>query len=159
MRFEDSEESGLDAGRYTVAEIRAALDGMSDDDHRRLTLVARYFAPRTNMSADDLRQEAFLRVLSSRTCKVGVGIVEFVAGTIQISRLKRRGPAEGLGRKLGLSSYTYLSTAPATSRSWKMRTRLPPGDRLWAELCIRKRTRGRGSRWPGTTSSNCWSKR
>jgi len=83
MRSEDSEETGPGAIRYTAAEIRAALDGLSDDDHRRLTMVARHFAPRTNMSEDDLRQEAFLRVLSSRTCKVGIGIVEFLAGTIR----------------------------------------------------------------------------
>ena len=83
MRSEDSEESGSDAIRYTAAQIRAALDGLSDDDHRRLTMVARHFAPRTNMSEDDLRQEAFLRVLSSRTCKVEVSIVEFLAGTIR----------------------------------------------------------------------------
>jgi DNA-directed RNA polymerase specialized sigma24 family protein len=83
MRSEDSDELGPDTVRYTAAEILAALDGMSDDDHRRLTMVARYFAPRTDMSEDDLRQEAFLRVLSSRTCRVGVGIVEFLAGTIK----------------------------------------------------------------------------
>lgn len=83
MRSEDSEESGSDAIRYTAAQIRAALDGLSDDDHRRLTMVARHFAPRTNMSEDDLRQETFLRVLSSRTCKVEVSIVEFLSGTIR----------------------------------------------------------------------------
>jgi hypothetical protein len=83
MRSEDSEESSPGAIRYTAAQIRAALDGLSDNDHRRLTMVARHFAPRTDMSEDDLRQEAFLRVLSSRTCKVGVGIVEFLAGTIK----------------------------------------------------------------------------
>ncbi|MDA9445979.1 hypothetical protein [Bradyrhizobium sp. CCBAU 21360] len=83
MRSDDSEESGPETGRYTAAQIRAALDGLSDDDHRRLTMVARYFAPRTDISEDDLRQEAFLRVLSSRTCKVEVGIVKFLAGTIK----------------------------------------------------------------------------
>ncbi|MCP1838774.1 DNA-directed RNA polymerase specialized sigma24 family protein [Bradyrhizobium sp. USDA 4524] len=83
MRSDDSEECGPDAGRYTAAQIRAALDRLSDDDHRRLTMVARHFAPRTDMSEDDLRQEAFLRVLSSRTCKIEFGIVEFLAGTIK----------------------------------------------------------------------------
>lgn len=83
MRSEDFDELGPDSVHYTATEIRAAVDKMSDDDHRRLTMVARHFAPRTDMSEDDLRQEAFVRVLSSRTCKVGVGIVEFLAGTIK----------------------------------------------------------------------------
>lgn len=104
MGSDDSEESGPDTGRYTAAQIRAALDGLSDDDHRRLTMVARYFAPRTDMSEDDLRQEAFLRVLSNRTCKVGVGIVEFLAGTIksiasETPRARKRA-REGFGLEL-----------------------------------------------------------
>jgi hypothetical protein len=83
MRSDHLDEVGPSDARYTAEQVRTALDALSDDDHRRLTLVARHFAPRTDMSADDLRQEAFLRVLSTRTCRVGVDILDFLAGTIR----------------------------------------------------------------------------
>jgi DNA-directed RNA polymerase specialized sigma24 family protein len=83
MRSEDVDEDGPGDVRYTADQVRAALGALTDDDHRRLTAVLRHFAPRTDMSEDDLRQEAFVRVLSERTCKVGVNIVSFLAGTIR----------------------------------------------------------------------------
>jgi DNA-directed RNA polymerase specialized sigma24 family protein len=78
----DDEDASSDV-RYTPEEVRAALDGLTEQDHARITLIARHFAPRTGMSYEDLRQEAFLRVLTTRTCKVGVDICDFLAGTIQ----------------------------------------------------------------------------
>jgi hypothetical protein len=56
------------------------------------------------MTEDDLRQEAFLRVLSSRTCSVDVGIVDFLAGTIrsiasETPRARKRA-REGAGLEL-----------------------------------------------------------
>jgi hypothetical protein len=83
MRSDDFDEEGPGNARYTAEQVRAALDALTGHDHRRLTLIARHFAPRTNMSEDDLRQEAFLRVLSTRTCKVGVDIRDYLAGTIR----------------------------------------------------------------------------
>jgi hypothetical protein len=82
MRSDDVDGDGPSA-RYRAEQIRAMLEALTDDDHRRLTAIVRHFAPRTDMTEDDLRQEAFLRVLSSRTCSVDVGIVDFLAGTIR----------------------------------------------------------------------------
>jgi DNA-directed RNA polymerase specialized sigma24 family protein len=83
MRSEDVDEDGPGDVRYTADQVRAALGALTDDDHRRLTAIVRHFAPRTDMSEDDLRQEAFVRVLADRTCKVGVNIVGYLAGTIR----------------------------------------------------------------------------
>jgi hypothetical protein len=83
MRSDDIDGEGPGGARHTAEQIRAMLEGLTDDDHRRLTAIVRYFAPRTDMTEDDLRQEAFLRVLSSRTCSVDVGIVEFLAGSVK----------------------------------------------------------------------------
>jgi DNA-directed RNA polymerase specialized sigma24 family protein len=69
--------------RYRPDEVREALHALSDDDMRRIDRIARYFAPRSGMSIEDLRQEAFLRVLSSRTCKAGTPIIAYLAGTIK----------------------------------------------------------------------------
>src|SRR5258708_38084412 len=82
MRSDDVDGDGPSA-RYRAEQIRAMLEALTDDDHRRLTAIVRHFAPRTDMTEDDLRQEAFLRVLSSRTCSVEVGILDFLAGTIR----------------------------------------------------------------------------
>jgi hypothetical protein len=83
MRSDDFDGDGPGGARHTAEQIRAMLEALTDDDHRRLTAIVRHFAPRTDMTEDDLRQEAFLRVLSSRTCSVDVGIVDFLAGTIR----------------------------------------------------------------------------
>src|ERR1700722_10344953 len=105
MRSDDIDGEGPGGDRHTAEQIRAMLEGLTDDDHRRLTAIVRYFAPRTDMTEDDLRQEAFLRVLSSRTCSVDVGIVDFLAGTIrsiasETPRARKRA-REGAGLGLG----------------------------------------------------------
>jgi DNA-directed RNA polymerase specialized sigma24 family protein len=104
MRSEDVDEGGPGDVRYTADQVRAALGALTDDDHPRLTAIVRHFAPRTDMSEDDLRQEAFVRVLSDRTCKVGVNIVSFLAGTIrsiasETPRARER-PRENAGLEL-----------------------------------------------------------
>jgi DNA-directed RNA polymerase specialized sigma24 family protein len=78
-----AEEASSKETRYSEEEVRAALAALTEDDMRRLKVIARHFAPRSGLPNDDLLQEAFLRVLGSRTCKVGVGVVGFVAGTIR----------------------------------------------------------------------------
>jgi DNA-directed RNA polymerase specialized sigma24 family protein len=40
--------------------------------------MARYFAPRSGMTADDLEQETFVRALGSRTCRVGTPVLAFL---------------------------------------------------------------------------------
>jgi DNA-directed RNA polymerase specialized sigma24 family protein len=69
--------------RYRPEEIREALYALSDDDMRRIEKIARHFAPRSGMSIEDLRQETFLRVLASRSCKVGTSMISFLAGTMK----------------------------------------------------------------------------
>jgi DNA-directed RNA polymerase specialized sigma24 family protein len=69
--------------RYGPDDIREAIGAMSADEFRRVEMIVRYFAPRSGMTTEDLRQEAFLRVLGSRTCRVGTTMVEFLAGTIK----------------------------------------------------------------------------
>jgi DNA-directed RNA polymerase specialized sigma24 family protein len=104
MRSDDVDKNGPEDALLTGAEVRAALDALTDDDHRRLTAIVRHFVRRTDMTEDDLRQEAFLRVLSNRTCKAGVGIVDFLAGTIrsiasETPRARKRA-REGAGLEL-----------------------------------------------------------
>ena len=101
MRSDDVDDEGPNDVLLTVAQVRAALDALTDDDHRRLAAVVRHFAPRSGLTEDDLRQEAFLRVLSTRTCKVGVAVLDFLAGTIrsiasETSRARKRA-REGAG--------------------------------------------------------------
>lgn len=69
--------------RYTPEEICDAIEAMSDADIEKVRLMARYFAPRSGMSAEDLEQETFVRALGTRTCKVGVGIVGFLGGVMR----------------------------------------------------------------------------
>jgi DNA-directed RNA polymerase specialized sigma24 family protein len=104
MRSDDVDDDGPNGVLLTVAQVRASLDALTDDDHRRLAAVVRHFAPRADMTEDDLRQEAFLRVLSTRTCRVGVGILDFLAGTIrsiasETPRARKRA-REGAGLEL-----------------------------------------------------------
>jgi hypothetical protein len=58
MRSDDVDDEGPNDVLLTVAQVRAALDALTDDDHRRLTAVVRHFAPRSGLTEDDLRQEA-----------------------------------------------------------------------------------------------------
>lgn len=83
LMHRDEREEASDDALYSLEEVRAALDGLTELDHARITLIARHFAPRTDLSDEELRQEAFLRVLATRTCKVGVDIRAFLAGTIK----------------------------------------------------------------------------
>lgn len=83
MKFDEALESDSSDARYTPDEIRKAIEAMSADDFRRVEAIARHFAPRSGMDAGDLRQEAFLRVLGSRTCSVKTPLLDFLAGTIR----------------------------------------------------------------------------
>jgi DNA-directed RNA polymerase specialized sigma24 family protein len=83
MTFNEASGSNSADARYTPDEIRNAIEAMSADDLRRLEAVARHFAPRSGMDVSDLRQEAFLRVLGTRTCSVNTTLLDFLAGTIR----------------------------------------------------------------------------
>lgn len=83
MKPVEAGNRGSSDARYGPDEVREAIQAMSADDFRRVELIARYFAPRSGMTAEELRQEAFVRALGSRTCRVGTTMVEFLAGTIK----------------------------------------------------------------------------
>jgi DNA-directed RNA polymerase specialized sigma24 family protein len=69
--------------RRSRAEIRAAIAAMSDVERLQVTVVAKSFARRYKLPAEDLLQEAYVRALSTRTCAVDRSMVEFMAGTIR----------------------------------------------------------------------------
>lgn len=69
--------------RYRPEEISLAIETLTDADIARVKKMARHFAPRSGMSPEDLEQETYVRALSSRTCRVGVGIVAFLGGTMK----------------------------------------------------------------------------
>jgi DNA-directed RNA polymerase specialized sigma24 family protein len=81
----------------TVDEVRSRLAGISDDEARKLIHISKWFAVRCSIPAEDLRQEAILRVLSgSRRCRRGGDFVRFLAGVI-----KSLASAESEAKKAG----------------------------------------------------------
>ncbi len=72
-----------DAPRYAPEEIVDAIGALSDADVKRVEDISRYFAPRCAMQPEDLRQEAYARAFGARSCKVGTGMVEFLAGIMK----------------------------------------------------------------------------
>ena len=123
MTSAEGAEEAEDA-RYAPEEIRAAVAAMPPDEMRRVELIVRYFAHRSGLNADDLRQEAFLRVLGSRSCRVGTTMVEFLAGTIQSiasEPLRSRREAKKAGKSpvtlLGDGDPAGLSVLPADGPS------------------------------------------
>ncbi len=74
-----------DAGepRYSAEEVIRLIEGLSAQDLWSIEEAARYFAPRSGMAYDYLQQEALVRVMDTRTCKVGTDIVGFICGTIK----------------------------------------------------------------------------
>jgi len=60
-----------DGVRHTPEAIYDFVAALSDDEIAKIKAMARYFAPRSAYAADDLEQEAFVRALSTRSCRVG----------------------------------------------------------------------------------------
>jgi DNA-directed RNA polymerase specialized sigma24 family protein len=70
--------------RCSVEELSAAIASLSEADHAKIILAARYFSHRCKIREDDLRQEAFCLIFEGRrTCKRGVPIVAFICGVIR----------------------------------------------------------------------------
>lgn len=69
--------------RYAPDEIIDAVGALSAAEVARVEAVSRYFAPRCAMQPEDLRQEAYARAFGTRSCQVGTGMVEFLAGIMK----------------------------------------------------------------------------
>jgi DNA-directed RNA polymerase specialized sigma24 family protein len=68
----------------SVEEARVCLNGLSDDEASKLVQISKWFANRCEVPAEDLRQEAIVRVLSgSRQCRRGADFVRFLAGVMR----------------------------------------------------------------------------
>ncbi|SFM31259.1 hypothetical protein SAMN05192568_102666 [Methylobacterium pseudosasicola] len=76
-------DDGVDVPRYAPDEIIAAVEDLSPAEVARIEAVSRYFAPRCAMQPEDLRQEAYARAFGTRSCRVGTGMVEFLAGIMK----------------------------------------------------------------------------
>lgn len=76
-------DDGEDVPRYTPDEIVDAVGNLSPAEFARIEAIAAHFAPRCAMQPEDLRQEAYARAFGTRSCKVGTGMVEFLAGTMK----------------------------------------------------------------------------
>ncbi len=84
MQVEADQTSLTDDGdRFTVEEIRVAIDTLSDGDVARLVAAAKGFSRLCRIPAEDLLQEAYARALGSRTCDRAAGIVGFICGTMK----------------------------------------------------------------------------
>jgi len=137
MASEEAHGASPEGRRYTAEEVRAALAALSDDDIRRLKLVARHFAPRSGMSEDDLLQEAFVRVLGSRTCKADVGILRFVAGTIK--SIASEGPrARKKAREGHGFEVTYVPEYGVADVPDPVSNEVSPADAAFASLILSK---------------------
>ncbi len=83
MRGEGTPIAVEGAPRYGRGEIAEALSALTRADRARIVAIARHFAGRSEMSWDDLSQEAYLRALGTRTCIVGTEMVAFLAGIMR----------------------------------------------------------------------------
>lgn len=95
MALKDEPEVELDEPRYTPQQISELVDGMSEADMNAVARASWHFAPRAGTEPEDLQQEAFVRALESRTCRVGVDIVAFICGIMKsiasdVPRARRR---------------------------------------------------------------------
>lgn len=76
-------DDGADVPRYAPDEIIDAVGHLSPAELARIEAISRYFAPRCAMQPEDLRQEAYARAFGARSCKVGTGMVDFLAGIMK----------------------------------------------------------------------------
>lgn len=68
----------------SVKEARVRLNSLSNDEANKLIQISKWFANRCEVPAEDLRQEAIVRVLSgSRQCRRGADFVRFLAGVMR----------------------------------------------------------------------------
>ena len=83
MTLEISDQESPVEDYYSPEEVREGLEALSQADWARLKLAGRHFAARSDMAGDDIVQEAFLRVLTTRRCLRRFTVVEFVLGTMR----------------------------------------------------------------------------
>ncbi|GJD30995.1 hypothetical protein PMNALOAF_2247 [Methylobacterium adhaesivum] len=83
MGPEAQADDGADVPRYAPDEIIDAVGHLSPAELARIEDISRYFAPRCAMQPEDLRQEAYARAFGTRSCKVGTGMVDFLAGIMK----------------------------------------------------------------------------
>jgi DNA-directed RNA polymerase specialized sigma24 family protein len=113
MSVMDDENSGAAAMRLSGEDIRVRLESMSSAEMLRFEAIVRHFAPRSGMSADDLRQETIARALGDRTCAAGTPFLGFLAGVVRsiASEAPRARRAAQAGSGLQLS---YIADYGAT---------------------------------------------
>ena len=83
MASDDGLGAEVESARYSREQIVELVDGMGDADLLAVRKASHYFASRAGLEPEDLQQEAFVRALESRSCKVGVDIVAFICGIMK----------------------------------------------------------------------------
>lgn len=78
-----------DRERLTLDEVRSRLEGLTTADFKKIERVAHHYAG-ANLEAGDLVCEAFVVVLSDRTCARDVDIVGYLAGVMRSVAYSRR---------------------------------------------------------------------
>ena len=76
-------DDGTEVPRYTPDEIVEAVGNLLPAEYKRIEAISGHFAPRCAMQPEDLRQEAYARAFGARSCKVGTGMVDFLAGIMK----------------------------------------------------------------------------
>ena len=84
--MQETVETAVDdeADHLTADEVRATLRDIDAAGYDKIDRVAKWFAPRCRIPAEDLSQEAFLRLLvGTRRLPRGVDVVAVIAGVIR----------------------------------------------------------------------------
>lgn len=68
---------------YSFDEVLSGLQALDKTDLKRLANIGRGLAAIAGMDSDDLQNEAFVRMLESRTCSTNVDIMGFAIGTMK----------------------------------------------------------------------------
>lgn len=89
-------EEAQDADHLSVDEVREAIRQLGTGDAAKIRQVARWFERRCGMPADDLMQEAFVRMMGGRR-RVPRG-PDFVAVVLQVIRSIASGETDAIAK-------------------------------------------------------------
>lgn len=116
---EELELEGISAPRlYTIEEVRAGLDALRDDEKAKLRRISWALSQKAGMHADELYQEAVVRMLTTRTCSSDVSVLAYAAGVMRsiasdaYRATSKAAAAYGLGAKAANDEGAPVSKGP-----------------------------------------------
>jgi DNA-directed RNA polymerase specialized sigma24 family protein len=102
--------------RLSLEEIQAGLDSLADAEWAKLRVAARYFAAFLGWDAEDLLQEALLKVLEGkRNCPRHISLVACLKGTMKSIASSIRGRQKVAARETAETQLSMVrDNAPMT---------------------------------------------